>query len=70
MAVAELSVIRRQRDPELKRAIELAARGKPDDALELLQQQQRVSEIPDATARYQNIAACTSRHTRLDKPRW
>ena len=57
MAVAELSVIRRQRDPELKRAVELAARGKPDDALELLQQQQRVSEIPDATARYQKIAA-------------
>jgi ATP-dependent exoDNAse (exonuclease V) alpha subunit len=57
MAVAELSVIRRQRDPELKRAVELAARGKPVDALELLQQQQRVSEVPEATVRYHRIAA-------------
>ncbi|HTT77893.1 MAG TPA: MobF family relaxase [Candidatus Binataceae bacterium] len=57
MAVAELSVIRRQRDPELKRAVELAAKGKPGDALDLLQQRQRVSEIPETTARYQKIAA-------------
>ncbi|HEX4209197.1 MAG TPA: AAA family ATPase, partial [Candidatus Binataceae bacterium] len=57
MAVAELQVIRRQRDPELKRAVELAASGKPGDALELLQQQQRVSEIADVTVRYQSIAA-------------
>jgi len=57
MPVAELRVIRRQRDPELRRAVELAARGKPGDALELLEQQQRVSTIPNATARYQQIAA-------------
>jgi conjugative relaxase-like TrwC/TraI family protein len=57
MAVAELHVIRRQRDPELKRAVELAAKGQPRDALELLCQQGRVSEIADATARCQHIAA-------------
>jgi ATP-dependent exoDNAse (exonuclease V) alpha subunit len=57
MVVAELRVIRRQRDPELRRAVELAAQGKPRDALELLCQQGRVSEIADATARYQQIAA-------------
>jgi conjugative relaxase-like TrwC/TraI family protein len=56
MAVAELHMIRRQRDPELKRAVELAAQGKPRDALELLCQQGRVSEIADASARYQQIA--------------
>jgi ATP-dependent exoDNAse (exonuclease V) alpha subunit len=56
MAVAELQVIRRQRDPELKRAVELAAHGKPRDALELLRQQGRVSEIADANERYQQIA--------------
>ena len=50
MAVAELSVIRRQRDPELKRAVEMAAKGKPGEALELLEQQQRVTDIADATA--------------------
>ncbi len=57
LAVAELQVIRRQRDPELKRAVELAARGKPGEALSLLEQQQRVTEISDAAARYQRIAA-------------
>jgi AAA domain len=56
MAVAELQVIRRQRDPGLKRAVELAAQGKPRDALELLCQQGRVSEVADANERYQQIA--------------
>ncbi len=57
LAVAEPQVIRRQRDPELKPAVELAARGKPGEALSLLEEQHRVSEIPDAAARYQRIAA-------------
>jgi hypothetical protein len=57
MAVAELRAIRRQRDPELKRAVELATRDKPGEVLDLLEEQRRVSEIPDATARYQRIAA-------------
>ena len=57
LAVAELQMIRRQRDPELKRAVELAARGKPGEALDLLEEQQRVAQIPDSAARYQRIAA-------------
>jgi len=57
LAVAELQVIRRQRDPELKRAVELAAHGKPGEALDLLEEQQRVTQIPDAASRYQRIAA-------------
>ena len=57
MAVAELSVIRRQRDPGLKRAVEIAAKGKPGEALELLEQQQRVTTISDTAKRYQQIAA-------------
>jgi ATP-dependent exoDNAse (exonuclease V) alpha subunit len=56
LTVAELQSIRRQRNPELKRAVELAARGQPGQALELLEKQQRVSEIADAAARYQRIA--------------
>jgi conjugative relaxase-like TrwC/TraI family protein len=57
MAVAELNVIRRQRDPELKKAVELAAKGKPGEALDKLQEQARVHEIPDRDKRYQAIAA-------------
>jgi conjugative relaxase-like TrwC/TraI family protein len=56
MAVAELKVIRRQRDPELKRAVELAARGQPGEALGLLAEQRRLTEIRDTSARYQRIA--------------
>jgi conjugative relaxase-like TrwC/TraI family protein len=56
MAVAELQMIRRQRDPELRRAVELAARGKPGEALKLLEEQGRICQVPDATARYQGIA--------------
>ena len=57
MAVAELQMIRRQRDPELRRAVELAACGKPGEALKLLEEQSRICQVPDATARYQRIAA-------------
>jgi conjugative relaxase-like TrwC/TraI family protein len=57
MAVAELNVIRRQKDPELKRAVELAAKGKPADALDALQTQNRVHEIADRDKRYEAIAA-------------
>jgi ATP-dependent exoDNAse (exonuclease V) alpha subunit len=57
MAVAELNVIRRQRDPALKQAVELAAKGKPAEALEKLQEQNRVHEISDVNDRYQKIAA-------------
>jgi conjugative relaxase-like TrwC/TraI family protein len=57
MAVAELNVIRRQRDPELKKVVELAARGKPAEALDALQTQNRVHEIADRDKRYEAIAA-------------
>jgi hypothetical protein len=50
-------MIRRQRDPELRRAVELAACGKPGEALKLLEEQGRICQVPDATARYQRIAA-------------
>jgi hypothetical protein len=49
-------VIRRQRDPELKRAVELAALGKPGAALGLLAEQRRLTEIRDTPVRYQRIA--------------
>jgi ATP-dependent exoDNAse (exonuclease V) alpha subunit len=57
MAVAELKVMRRQKDPELKAVVELAARGKPGEALERLQEQNRGHEIADVNQRYQAIAA-------------
>jgi hypothetical protein len=56
MAVAKLQVIRRQRDPELKRAVELAACGNGGEALSLLAEQCRLTEIPETSARYQRIA--------------
>jgi conjugative relaxase-like TrwC/TraI family protein len=57
LTVAELRVIRRQKDPELKRAVELAAHGRPDEALDKLKEQRRIHEIADVTKRYQAIAA-------------
>ncbi len=55
--VAELTNIRRQRDPELKRAVELAAYGQIGAALDLLDQRGRITQIPDPATRYQSIAA-------------
>jgi len=52
MAVANLNVIRRQRDPELRRAVQAAR-----EAFELLRQQGRISEIRDVKQCYQRIAA-------------
>lgn len=56
MATARLDTIRRQRDPELRKAVELASRGQTANAVTLLNQQERVAEIPDRDARYQAIA--------------
>jgi hypothetical protein len=53
MAVASLTVVRRQRDPELKQAVE---REKPRLALQLLEEQGRVHEIEDASTRYSAIS--------------
>jgi conjugative relaxase-like TrwC/TraI family protein len=57
MTVARLNVIRRQRDPELKRTVEQAARGDVREALRLLEERQRIFEIESPEKRYQVIAA-------------
>jgi ATP-dependent exoDNAse (exonuclease V) alpha subunit len=54
MAVAELTTIRRQRDPELKEVVRLAAEGHTKEALETLG---RITEIADSAKRYERIAA-------------
>jgi conjugative relaxase-like TrwC/TraI family protein len=56
MAVAELTTIRRQRDPELKHAVELAAQGRTKEALETLEARGRISQIADHNKRYESIA--------------
>jgi conjugative relaxase-like TrwC/TraI family protein len=56
MPVARLEVIRRQRDPNLRQAVTLAAEGRIADALALLENQHRVREIAAAKERYEAIA--------------
>jgi ATP-dependent exoDNAse (exonuclease V) alpha subunit len=56
MAVARLDTIRRQRDPILRGAVELAAKGEIDRALALLEQHDRIREIDNPEARYKSIA--------------
>jgi len=57
LAVARLTTIRRQQDPELRRAVELAASERIREAIDLLTQQNRVTIIPDPVKRYERIAA-------------
>jgi conjugative relaxase-like TrwC/TraI family protein len=57
MAVAELTTIRRQQDPGLKRAVELAASEHVAEAIDLLESQKRIAEIPDTIERHERIAA-------------
>jgi conjugative relaxase-like TrwC/TraI family protein len=56
MRTAKLDEIVRQRDPELKSAVEMLATGKVSAALEALQKQGRVREIPNAEERHRAIA--------------
>jgi conjugative relaxase-like TrwC/TraI family protein len=56
MRTAKLDEIVRQKDPALKSAVELLARGQVSSALETLQQQGRVKEIPSAEDRVRAIA--------------
>jgi ATP-dependent exoDNAse (exonuclease V) alpha subunit len=56
MAVARLTTIRRQKDPDLRRVVELNAGGRTDEAIDLLIEQKRIVEIPDTTKRYERIA--------------
>lgn len=56
MTTASLTVIRRQRDPELKRAVELAAAGKLAETIAALSDQQRITQIAAPADRYRAIA--------------
>jgi len=58
MRTAKLDEIIRQKDPALKSAVELLATGQVSDALDALQQQGRVKEIPNAEERFYTIAKC------------
>jgi ATP-dependent exoDNAse (exonuclease V) alpha subunit len=52
-----LTAIRRQRDPELKQAVQFAAEGRTKEALDTLDQHGRITEIADSRKRYEQIAA-------------
>jgi conjugative relaxase-like TrwC/TraI family protein len=56
MRTAKLDEIVRQKDPALKSAVGLLAAGQTAAALELLQQQGRIREIPDPQERIRTIA--------------
>ncbi len=56
MRTAKLDEIVRQKDPALKSAVELLAKGQTAAALEMLQQQDRVREIPNHQERIETIA--------------
>lgn len=56
MHTAKLDEIVRQKDPALKSAVELLATGQSAPAFELLQQQNRIQEIPDREERIRTIA--------------
>ncbi len=55
MRTAKLDEIVRQRDPELKSAVEMLARGEVSKALGVLEEQGRIAEIPDKEARIREI---------------
>ena len=57
MVVAQLTTIRRQKDPELRHVVELAATGGIAEAVDRLVEQNRVTAIPDIRQRYERIAA-------------
>ena len=57
MRTAHLEEIVRQRDPELKRAVESLAKGETADAVKRLAEQQRIHEIPDTEQRLNAVAA-------------
>ncbi|MBV8360834.1 MAG: AAA family ATPase, partial [Deltaproteobacteria bacterium] len=57
LAVAQLTTIRRQQDPELRKVVELTANERIAEAIDLLTEQKRVTAIPNTAARYERIAA-------------
>jgi ATP-dependent exoDNAse (exonuclease V) alpha subunit len=56
MRTAKLDEIVRQKDPELKTAVEMFARGQTAAAVDLLHQHGRIREIPDPQERIRTIA--------------
>jgi conjugative relaxase-like TrwC/TraI family protein len=56
MPAAQLETIRRQRDPELRKAVALAAAEKMAEAAALLGEQRRIVAIADPQERYRAIA--------------
>ena len=56
MPVARLDTIRRQRDPMLRGAVELTAKGEIDRALALLEKHDRIREIENPDVRHKFIA--------------
>ena len=56
MPVARLDTIRRQRDPMLREAVELAAKGEIDRALAVLETHERIRQIENPDVRYKSIA--------------
>ena len=61
MVTVRLEEIVRQKDPELKRVVEQLARGQVHEAVESLDRQGRVHEIPD---HYRRIRAIAEEYTR------
>ena len=56
MRTAQLDQIMRQKDPELLKAVEHLSRNETTQGVRLLQQQGRITEIPNAVSRFQAIA--------------
>jgi hypothetical protein len=56
MRTSQLDQIVRQKDPELLRAVEHLSRNKTSTGVQLLQQQGRITEIPDRQQRIEAIA--------------
>jgi conjugative relaxase-like TrwC/TraI family protein len=56
MRTSQLDQIVRQKDPELLRAVEHLSRNETSTGIQLLQQQERISEIPDHKQRIEAIA--------------
>ena len=56
MRISQLDQIVRQKDPELLRAVEHLSRNETTAGIQLLQQQGRITEIPDSQQRIETIA--------------
>lgn len=55
MQTAKLDQIMRQKDPELLKAVEHLAKNETAKGVKLLQEQGRITEVPDAAGRFQAI---------------